>query len=116
MAFLIKKQSFQKLTVILRVTGKLLLKSKDMCLNEIFELTILMLTFCKNVFPKDISRHVKNNKNNTSSSELLTLSEQFQNPFGSSKTHNQSRDTPNTHDRSLSWICIEKPIRYHITI
>jgi hypothetical protein len=50
MAFLIKKQSFQKLTVILRVTGKLLLKSIDMCLNEIFELTILMLTFCKNVF------------------------------------------------------------------
>ena len=40
MAFLIKKQSFKKLTVILRVTGKLLLKSKDMCLNEIFELTI----------------------------------------------------------------------------
>jgi undecaprenyl pyrophosphate phosphatase UppP len=33
MASLIKKQSFQKLTVILRVTGKLLLKSKDMCLN-----------------------------------------------------------------------------------
>jgi hypothetical protein len=47
MAFLIKKQSFKKLTVILRVTGKLLLKSKDMCLNEIFELTILMLTLCK---------------------------------------------------------------------
>lgn len=54
MAFLIKKQSFKKLTVILRVTSKLLLKSKDMCLNEIFELTILMLTFCKNVFLKDI--------------------------------------------------------------
>jgi hypothetical protein len=53
-AFLIKKQSFKKLTVILRVTGKLLLKSKDMCLNEIFELTILMLTFCKNGFLKDI--------------------------------------------------------------
>ena len=50
MAFLIKKQSFKKLTVILRVTGKLLLKSKDMCLNEIFELTILMLTLCKNAF------------------------------------------------------------------
>ena len=49
MAFLIKKQSFKKLTVILRVTGKLLLKSKDTCLNEIFE-----LTFCKNVFLKDI--------------------------------------------------------------
>ena len=54
MTFLIKKQSFKKLAVILRVTGKLLLKSKDMCLNEIFELTILMLTFCKNVFLKDI--------------------------------------------------------------
>ena len=54
MAFLIKKQSFKKLTVILRVTFKLLLKSKDMCLNEIFELTILMFTFCKNVFLKDI--------------------------------------------------------------
>ena len=52
MAFLIKKQSFKKLTVILRVTGKLLFKSKDMCLNEIFELTILMLNFCKNVFLK----------------------------------------------------------------
>jgi hypothetical protein len=26
----------------------------DMRLNEIFELTILMLTFCKNVFLKDI--------------------------------------------------------------
>jgi hypothetical protein len=34
MAFLIKKQSFKKMTVILRVTGKLLLKSKDTCLNE----------------------------------------------------------------------------------
>jgi len=30
MTFLIKKQSFKKLTVILRVTGKLLLKSKHM--------------------------------------------------------------------------------------
>jgi hypothetical protein len=29
---------------------KLQLKSKDMCLNEIFESIILMLTFCKNVF------------------------------------------------------------------
>ena len=45
MAFLIKKQSFKKLTVILRVTGKLLLKSKDMCLNEIFELTIFNINF-----------------------------------------------------------------------
>ena len=54
MAFLIKKQSFKKMTVILRVTGKLLLKSKDMCRTEIFELTILMLAFCKNVFLKDI--------------------------------------------------------------
>ena len=35
--FTVRKQSFKKLTVILRVTGKLLLKSKDMCLNEIFE-------------------------------------------------------------------------------
>ena len=43
MAFLIEKQSFKKLTVILRVTDKLLLKSKDMCLNEIFELTIFNL-------------------------------------------------------------------------
>jgi hypothetical protein len=33
MAFLIKKQSFKKLTVILRVTGKLLLKSKDINMN-----------------------------------------------------------------------------------
>ena len=46
MAFFIKKQSFKKLTVILRVTGKLLFKSKDVCLNEIFELNILVLTFC----------------------------------------------------------------------
>ena len=45
MAFLIKKQSFKKLTVILRVTGKLLLKSKDTCLNEIFELTIFNVNF-----------------------------------------------------------------------
>ena len=52
MAFFIKKQSFKKFTVILRVIGKLLLKSKDICLNEIFESTILMLTFCKNVFPE----------------------------------------------------------------
>ena len=37
MAFLIKEQSSKKMTVILIVTGKLLLKSKDMCLNEIFE-------------------------------------------------------------------------------
>ena len=34
MAFLIKKQSFKKLTVILRVTGKLLLKSKDMIVSS----------------------------------------------------------------------------------
>jgi hypothetical protein len=54
MAFLIKKQSIKKLTVILRVTGKLLVKGKDMCLNEIFELTMLILTCCKNVFLKDI--------------------------------------------------------------
>jgi hypothetical protein len=52
MSFLIKKQSFKKLTVILRVTGKLLLKSKDTCLNEIFELTILTLTFVRMFFLK----------------------------------------------------------------
>ena len=53
-SFSLRKQSFKKFTVILRVTGKLLLKSKNMCLNEIFELTILMLKICKNVFLKDI--------------------------------------------------------------
>ena len=71
MAFLIKKQSFKKLTVILRVTGKLLLKSKDMCLNEIFELTILMLTFCKNVFFLKIYNVDKLKRNDIRSQLLL---------------------------------------------
>ena len=53
MAFLIKKLSFKKLIVILRVTGKLLLKSKNMCLNEIFELTILMLMFFLKMYNVD---------------------------------------------------------------
>ena len=55
MAFLIKKQSFKKMTNFKRDRQTAIKKERHVsCLNEIFELTILMLTFCQNVFLKDI--------------------------------------------------------------